>query len=520
MSLGKKVGIASAIMMASVLLSRMIGVAREIVIAYIGGATGAVDAYLVSFTVPEILNHIVASGFLSVTFIPIFSEYLARNREEEGWQVFSLILTCFGGLLLLFIAAGHFFTSDLIDLAARGRADPQFKSTAVRMTRIIIPAQFFFFAGGLFMAVQFAKEKFFIPALAPLIYNLGIIGGGLVLGDRYGMEGFSWGVLAGAFIGNFALQYWGARRVGLKFRLNFNVRHPDFKTYIGLTLPLMIGLTMMFSMEIFIRFFGSYLPAGHIAGLNYSRTILLIPVGLFGQAVGVASFPFMARLVAENRLTEMNRLLNDTLRFLALVLPFSALVMVLRHEIVQLLFQRGRFDAAATDLTAPILIYLLPAAFALSAYAVVVRGFYAAKNTWFPALFGTCAVLASLPLYWYGMQWLGARGIALAVAVSAFLQAGLLYGLWNRKTANADSRRVYGFTLKILAISLLLGGVIEWLRVQVAGLFVPGTAISAAGVCLTVGGVFTLLLLAAGRVFGIPEIRIFFQRLRAVILRR
>jgi putative peptidoglycan lipid II flippase len=520
MSLGKKVGIASAIMMASVLLSRFIGVAREMIIAYVGGATGAVDAYLVSFTVPEILNHIVASGFLSVTFIPIFAEYLARDREEEGWQVLSVILTCFGGLLLILIVLSHFFASDLIDLAARGRASPEFKSVAVRMTRIIIPAQFFFFAGGLFMAVQFAKEKFFIPALAPLIYNLGIIGGGLLLGDRHGMEGFSWGVLAGAFIGNFALQLWGARRVGLRFRLNFNVRHPDFMTYIRLTLPLMVGLTMMFSMEIFIRFFGSYLPAGHIAGLNYSRTILLIPVGLFGQAVGVASFPFMARLVAEKKLTEMNRLLNDTLRFLALVIPISALFMVLRHEIIQLLFQRGRFDAAAADLTAPILIYLMPGAFALSAYAVVVRSFYAAKNTWFPAVFGTVAVLVCLPLYWYGMQWLGARGVALAVAGSALLQAWLLYVLWNRKTGNADSPIVYRFILKILAISLVLGVGIEWLRTQLVSLFAPDTMVSAVLVCLTVGGLFVLLLLGAGRLFGIPEIRILFERVLARVRRR
>ena len=226
-SIYKKVGIAAVIMMASVFLSRLFGLFRLMTIAYVGGRSGDVDAYQVAFVIPEILNHIVASGFLSITFIPIFSRYLSKNQEAQGWQVFSIILTCFGSLLLIFIVIAHVFAPDLVALLARGRPDPVFRENVVRMTRIVMPAQFFFFVGGLFMAVQFAKEKFLIPALAPLIYNLGIIAGGLLLGPQFGVEGFSWGVLAGAFIGNFALQWWGARRVGLKFIAVFNFRHPD-----------------------------------------------------------------------------------------------------------------------------------------------------------------------------------------------------------------------------------------------------------------------------------------------------
>jgi len=201
----KKVGLASLIMMASVFLSRLTGLIREQVIAYIGGIGGGVDAYQVAFIIPEILNHIVASGFLSVTFIPIFSHYLVRNKEEEGWRVFSLIFTGFGSVLLLLITIACVFARGFVEILAPGLDDPVLIERAVRMTRIIIPAQFFFFSGGMFMAVQFAKEKFFIPALSPLLYNLGIICGGLLLGTRMGMEGFSWGVLGGAFIGNDAV---------------------------------------------------------------------------------------------------------------------------------------------------------------------------------------------------------------------------------------------------------------------------------------------------------------------------
>jgi murein biosynthesis integral membrane protein MurJ len=268
-------------MMASIFLSRLTGVAREMVLAALAGAGTAVDAYRVAFILPEILNHILASGFLSVTFIPIFTHYLAAEREAESWSVFSLIMNVFGLGLAAAIGVACLFAPELVVLLAPGLPEGSVFDSAVRMTRIIIPAQFFFFSGGLFMAVQFARERFLIPALAPLIYNLGIILGGVLLGPRLGIEGFAWGVLGGAFLGNFAVQYFGARQIGMRWGVVSNLRHPDLKRYILLTLPLMVGLSMTFSTEIFMRFFGSFLPAGSIAFLSiasynrYTRSSML-----------------------------------------------------------------------------------------------------------------------------------------------------------------------------------------------------------------------------------------------------
>ena len=518
MSVYKKVGIASAIMMASVFLSRVIGLLREMVIAYIGGAGGQVDAYQVAFVIPEILNHILASGFLSVTFIPIFSRYLAQNREEEGWRVFSIILTGFGSLLLIFIVFASLLAPQLVDLVAPGFDDPARKALAVRMTRIIIPAQFFFFAGGLFTAVQFAKEQFVIPALAPLLYNLGIICGGIILGPLLGMEGFSWGVLAGAFAGNFAVQLRGAKKAGMRFSFCLDLRHPDLRQYILLSLPLMVGLTMTFSTEFFLKFFGSYLPEGSIASLNYGLRIMFILVGLFGQAVGVASFPFMARMAAQNRLAEMNDLLNNTLRYLFLVIPFSALIMVLRHEVVLILFQRGRFDAAATALTARILVWLMIGTIAFAAQTVVVRGYYAVRDTLFPAIFGTIGVGLSLPLYWYGMEMMGEAGVALAISVSAILQVLLLYILWNRRTGNGGSLAVYGFALRIALLGAGIGLVLEQFRQTVLSGISTATVWGSLMVCAIVGTLFLFLLLGTGHLLKIREIADLTNKIRAKFL--
>ena len=506
-SIYKKFGIAALIMMASVFLSRLAGFFRLMVIAYIGGRSSEVDAYQVAFVIPEILNHIVASGFLSITFIPIFSRYLADDREDDGWKVFSIIFNSFGLFLLLLIGIGIIYAPDLVALIARGRTEPGFHQDVIRMTRIILPAQFFFFGGGLFMAVQFAKQKFMVPALAPLIYNLGIISGGLLLGPSLGMEGFSWGVLAGAFVGNFMLQFWGARRVGLQFSPLLGLTHPELIKYIKLTLPLMLGLTLFFSMEIFLKFFGSYLPAGSIADLEYSLRTMLLLVAFFGQAVGVASYPFMARLVAEHKMEALNRLLNDTLRYLSLIIPFSVLLMVLRQEVIFMLFQRGKFDAAATGQAAPVLIFFLVGAFAFAANTIVPRAYYAMQDTLFPAIYGTLAVLLSLPLYLVGLKVLGTRGVALAASLSAILQVLILYVLWNRRTSNSGSGAVYRAYLRIMVFSAGLGLLlIAFRRIAIGGLDATTFGGNLWIAVITSTG-FAVLILLAGYVLRIREIR-------------
>jgi putative peptidoglycan lipid II flippase len=516
-SVYKKVGIASAVMMVSVFLSRMIGLLREMTIAWQAGTGPEVDAYQIAFILPEILNHVVASGFLSVTFIPLFTRCRIENGEAEAWRLFSILLCVFGSLALVGVGVCMALAPQLVAWAAPGLQDPPVVAAAVRMTRIILPAQVFFFAGGLLMAVQFAREHFLMPALAPLIYNLGIIVGGLLLGPWLGVESFAWGVLAGAFIGNLLLQWAGASRLGLRFRPAWVWRHPDVREYLRLTLPLMVGLSMSFSTEFFFRFFGSYLPAGSIAVLNFSLRVMLILVGIFGQAVGTASYPFMARLAAEERLDELNQLLNQTLRYLALVIPFSALLMVLSPEVVRILFQHGRFDPTSTRITAEVLVWFLPGAFAFAAYTVVVRGFFAIRNTLFPAVFGTLAVLAGIPLYPVGIMLMGVEGVALAVTSSGVLQLIALFGLWSRRSRNPGQGGVYRFYLKMGLLSLLVGALLAVLRrlllevLDASGL--PGSLVVAG----LVGVAFAALMLLAGYGLRIREISEFWRKaLRAI----
>jgi putative peptidoglycan lipid II flippase len=321
------------------------------------------------------------------------------------------------------------------------------------------------------------------------------------------MEGFSWGVLGGALVGNFLLQIIGAKKVGMRFSPSLDFRHPDVRKYVLLTIPLMIGLTPNFSVELLFRFFGSFLPDGGLSSINFSLRIMFVVVGLFGQAVATAFFPFMTRLVTENNMKEANRLLNRTLRYLSLTLSVAMLVMVLRSEIVTVIYQTGAFDPEATALTAQVLLFLMPTSVGMAAFALVVRGYYATQDTLFPAIFSTIAVLLALPLYYFGMHAAGPRGIALAMSLSTAFQAFLLFIVWNRRTQNDGALSVYFSFLKMAVLSVGIGVLLEGARQTLASALLPTGKLENLLMIAGISIVWLGLLAAMGTLFRLDEVR-------------
>jgi putative peptidoglycan lipid II flippase len=318
-SVTRRIAQASGVVMASVLASRLLGFLREWTVAHQIGSNAITDTYYAAFTLPDFLNYLVAGGALSITFIPVFTKYLAEKKEEEGWHVFSTVVTTMGLLLVAFVLAGEIFAPQLATIIA-----PGFKATerdrVIFLTRLMMPAQICFYLGSIMSAVQYAKGQFLVPSLAPVVYNLGIILGGVLLSARIGITGFAVGVLAGALTGNFLLQIHGARRAGVRFTPNLNVRHPGFRLFVKLTIPIMLALSLVFTDDWIIRFFGSYLVPASITWLSYAKTLMRVPLGVVGQAVGVASFPFLAQLYSEGKLDELNHTLTATLKGLLLIL--------------------------------------------------------------------------------------------------------------------------------------------------------------------------------------------------------
>ncbi len=502
----RKMGLASLIMMASVLLSRIIGLAREMVIAHLAGASKEVDAYQIAFIIPEILNHIVASGFLSITFVPLFLRYITKGQHDTGWEIFSIIINTFSTILIFLCIVAFVMAHKIVPLLAPGMQDGETINQAVHLTRIIIPAQIFFFWGGLFNAVQYSKETFILPALSPLIYNTCIILGGLTLYSSIGMEGLAWGVLIGAFLGSCVLQFYGCLKQGMKWFPKINFTHPEFKKYLLLTLPLIFGMTMTFFNEIVFKVFGSFLPPGSISALNYALRLMFVLVGIFGQAIGVASYPFIAKLVTQNNFTEVNRLLNNTIkRCLTYVIPASCLFLLLRYEVILILFQRGNFDSAATMMTAKGLGFLLVGTFAFALQTIVVRGFYASSNTLLPTIITTSCSLASLPVYYLATKYYGLKGLAASMSLATFFQVLLLYIIWNKKNQNLLASTVYRYFLKISLVSAASTVVTFWVKsatlpFQEQGLWVSFQNIAGTSI------LFIPLFLILARIFQIREI--------------
>ncbi|MCL2689732.1 MAG: murein biosynthesis integral membrane protein MurJ [Chitinispirillia bacterium] len=455
-SVSRSISIATIIMMASVFLSRITGMLREVTLANIGGASSEMDAYVAAFLIPELLNHFLAGGFLSVTFIPIFQKYLVKNDPDEAWRCFSNLITIGTAAFAVFLPLSVLLAPYFLSLTGLKGQDPQTFALTVRLTRIILPAQMFFYWGAFLMAVQYAHQRFFLPALSPLCYNLGIILGGIFLGPRFGVEGFAWGVLIGAFIGNVAVQLPGALNLRMKYRFRFSLRDPEFAHYVKITIPLVAGLGMTFSNEIFFRYFASFLESGSVASANYALRTMMILVGVFGQAAGVAFYPYLAKLAAEKAYAKMTELLNNMITRIALYLiPLSAIMMALAPQIIIILYEHGRFTEESTQKTVPVLTAYLFGAFASAVCILAARPFYAMQKTLLPMIISTAVSLLSIPLYYMLSRQMGAAGLGVASSAAMTAQFLILYTIWGKRYGGLSTAKNEIFKLtKIVLISV------------------------------------------------------------------
>ena len=504
-SLHRRVFTSTAIVMGGILLSRILGFVREWMVAHQVGSNAQTDAYYAAFTLPDFLNYLVAGASLSVTFIPVFAKYAAEDREDEGWRVFSIVVTFMGLVLAVLVVVGEIFAPQLVRVIAPG-FQPEYQEQVVFLTRLMLPAQFCFYQGSILSAVQYAKGRFVIPSLAPLIYNLMIILGGWLLAPYIGMTGFAVGVLCGAFLGNFLLQIYGAYAVSARFRPNLHLGHPGFRMFVRLAIPIMLALSLVFTDDWITKWFGSFLAPASITWLSYAKTLMRVPLGVVGQGVGVASFPFLAQLYSEGKFDELNRLLNSTMKgVIALLVPISAFTMAQSTPIVSLVFSHTRMTAADIEATGATLVFFSLGTVAWGAQFILGRGYYATRNTWAPAIVSAVATLASLPVYWLLVQRAQHLGLALASSLGIALYAGLLFILLNRRTRNREAGAVTLFFLKVSLASGVTGWVCYRLRLvlephfawqRFSGAFLLLVIVTSAGI---------LLLLLLGKLLRIRE---------------
>ena len=389
---------ATVLLVTTIMLSRVVGFVREIYIAWAFGATPTTDAYLAGFTIPDWVNYLVAGGTASITFVSIYTRFLAEKREEDARKTFSAIITIMTAVLTVGIILAEIFAPQLNHLMFSKFTPEQF-ALCVHLTRILLPAQLFFYVGGVVSAVLTSRRMFLLPAIGPVIYNGGIIVGGLLFSRQLGISSLAYGAVAGAFIGIFLINAIGAARTGIGYRLSFDYRNPAFREWVWLSVPLMLGVSLVSADDWILRYFASG-SAGDITRLNYAKRLFQVPIAVLGQAASQASLPFFARLFGEKKFGEFAATVNASIyRMVAAALLVSSFMAVGALPLIDLVYRRGHLHFSDSQTTAVYFFWFSLSLAFWSAQGLYARAFYAAGNTITPMIASSVITLASLPLY-------------------------------------------------------------------------------------------------------------------------
>jgi putative peptidoglycan lipid II flippase len=375
---------------------------------------------------------------------------------------------------------------------------PEEVQEATRLTRIILPAQFFFVVGTLLMAVQYARERFLVPTLAPIVYNLAIILGGVILTDQSDptADGFAWGVLVGAIVGNFLIQAAGAYQEGLRLPRGIPLANPVVREYLLLALPLMIGQSLVLLDESLARVFGTQLGEGPTSQLGFARQTMLVPIGIVAQAAGVAAYPYLARLAEQRKLHELSVTLARAIRYVIVAsLVAAAALVALSIPTIRALFERGRFGPEDTTAAAGALVFYAIGIPFWGVQQLLSRGFYARRQMWAPVVVGTGATVLAIPVYVILKEIMGVSGIALASTVSIAGYTLVLGVIWLDRTGTQVLRGVSRTTGRAIVPAIVAGGA-AWLAayaVRDIGTGFAGALLQLVVGCLTTAVVFLAL---------------------------
>lgn len=506
---------AASLMAAATVASRVLGLVREIVTAWLFGATNAKAAYVIAYYVPFFVQRLLLGGTLSIVFIPTISRYLAQRDEREARRVSGSLFSLVFGIGVLMVVAGQLLAPLIIPVAAPGfTAIPDLVDLAVGLTRIIFVAMLFLALSVFATGFLQAHQQFTVPALAPLVFNVVIIAGTLILGPAYGIQGLAISWILGT-AAQFLVQMPAARRLGLRF-MRIDLRHPAVRDIGRLAVPAMLGLAVVEINAYVGRLFASLLPptsgVNAVAVLDYAYEVIQAPVGIFAISVATAIFPLLSRHAAAQATADLRATTSLGLRAtLFAILPVAAVAIVLREPLIRLLFERGQFSAEATQAVSSAVAAYAIGLPAIAGYYVITRAFYALHDMATPVRIGVVMIGLNAALDYLLMLILGATGIALATAIVSTVNAGALLWVLRGRLQNLEGRRL-ARTAGRLTGATLLAAASMWgtgqILVAASGLL--DTAVWLA-VSAAVGGA---VYLAACRLFRVEELGVVRDLLR------
>lgn len=452
------------------LFSRILGFVRDVVVAWFFGAGLAADAFFVAFRIPNLLRRLLAEGSLTISFIPVFTEHHYRRGEEDAfmlarsaWWLLTIILAAvavFGILLSPFIvriiAPGFLSSPEKFDLT-------------VLLTRIMFPYIFFIGLVALSMGILNALGHFAAPALAPLFLNVAMIGSVLLLSSH--LEKPSVGLAIGVIIGGvlqLALQMPFLVRKGFHVLVRSPLYHTAIKRIALLMTPAVFGAAV-YQMNIFVgTILASLLPEGSVSYLYYADRLVQFPLGVFAIALATAVLPSLSKYAAMSDMEGLRSSFSYALRLVFFItIPAMAGLIILREPIVRLLFQRGAFDPATTQLTAAALLYYAVGLWAFSGIRIVVSAFYALQDTKTPVKIAVVSLIVNIFLSVSLMEPMKHGGLALATSLASAVNLILLITSLRRRLGRIGGHGILQSLIKSMACAAAMSVVIGLVGVYV-----------------------------------------------------
>ena len=494
------------------IISRILGLVRETILAALF-TRFQTDAFYAAFRIPNLLRDLFAEGAMSAAFVPTFTRILQRQGPQAAWHLASLVINFLVIVLGLIVLLGILNAPWIVDTVAGGFKDEPGKSElTVLLTRIMLPFLLLVAMAAVAMGMLNCHGKFFIPALAPAVFNLGSVLVALSLYwllPDYGVDpvaGMAIGVMVGGAL-QVAVQIPSLFKLGFRYSPGFSINHPGLKKILMLMGPGTLGQAATQVNLLVNTILASYQQQGAITWLNFAFRVMYLPIGIFGVAIASAALPTLSAHAAHHRIQQLRDTLSSSLRLsLFFNVPASLGLICLSHPVVSLIYERGRFTAADTQETGWALIYYALGLAAYSAIKLMVPAFYALDRPRIPVLISAATLALSITANLLLIESMGYRVLALVTSLAALLNAFLLY-YWLQKTAGAlQSAKILTTLLKVLGASLVMALGTFYLYRWLAGAFLPvAFAGKAVVLALSVAAGVSIYALCC-RLIGVPEL--------------
>ncbi len=440
-------------------ISRFLGVFRDHILAGQFGAGDELDIYYAAFRVPDLIFNLLVLGALSAGFIPIFVNLLDKPEGKIGdnqaaWRFTNIIINSLLIILILLSIVGIVLAPQIMKAITPGFSAEKLSKT-VELSRLMFLSPLLLGLSGVVGGVLQSFKRFFVYSLSPIFYNLGIIVGALFLVPHVGLIGLAWGVVIGALL-HLLVQVPTLRHLGFRYRFILDWRDKYLRQIGRIMVPRTLGLAVSQLNLLAMAVLASKLASGSLAVFNLANNLQSFPVGIFGLSFAVAAFPTMSALVNEPEKLKVS--LTATIRqILFLVIPSTVIIVGLRAQIIRVILGSGRFDWQDTILTMRTLSYFGISIFAQSLNAILVRVFYAYKDSATPFWISLVSTIVNIGLAWLLSGPLGVAGLALAFSVGSIVNFILLWIFLWAKASVLDTRTIVSGALKMIIAAAISG---------------------------------------------------------------